>query len=90
MVFFLHLQSFVHIWHFSLSLHPHVILSDPVLQLFISNEAPPPLIGNYFFGYTTPQRVGCRDLSSKICLINICPQSFSSTGKFSSWQSLSL
>lgn len=41
--FFFHLQFFLHLWHFFLCLHLHVILSHPVLQLFISNEVSPPL-----------------------------------------------
>lgn len=40
-----------------------------------------------FWLHYSSKRV-CRDLSVKICLINTCPQSFVSTGTFSSWHSL--
>lgn len=63
------------------------------LILFFNSSSPTkchlPLQEITFLVALLLQRVGCRDLSFKICLINTCPQSFSSTGTFSSWQSSS-
>lgn len=42
MAFSSHLQFFLHLRHFSLCLHPNVILSDPVFQLYLQRSATSP------------------------------------------------
>lgn len=90
MALFFRLQFFFQLRHLlPLSASPHHFLwcCSSTLPPYLT-ELRLHLMGNRSLGH--PLRGGVWGISFKICLINRCPQSFSSTGTFSSGQALAL